>query len=173
MTSRSPVSAIGLALGLALAASSCGAEHPWPAPPAPPAGSALDPEVEEIARQRIQGLLDHPDDVQGRAELGMFYAAVVLRKSGTSFYFFPIYTHAQVLGPVSAELRKCQSGKSCFQIRRDDPVLYKQVRDLAKAGKALYKKIGWLCGPHAGGNTDANGATSVPPSTTATVFTSG
>lgn len=83
-------------------------------------------------------------ETHGKTVEGMYFASVAMRKGGVSFYFFPIYTHPKEVGPVPAELKKCMNGKSCFQIKKEDATVYRQLRDLLKKGKRHYRGLGWV-----------------------------
>ena len=73
----------------------------------------------------------------------MFFAAVAVRASSVALYFFPIYTHAKEF-KLPPEVKKCMSGKSCFQIKKPDPELFKQITAMVKKGAGIYRKIGWI-----------------------------
>ena len=75
---------------------------------------------------------------------GMYFASVAERKGATVLYFFPIYTHPKAFGGISADLKKCLEGKSCFHFQTLDPKLLAAVRDMVKAGLAIYRKDEWV-----------------------------
>ena len=83
-------------------------------------------------------------EAYGRKVDGMYFGSIVLRKNAVSLYFFPIYTHPQEFKDVSKELRKAMSGKSCFQIKKDDKKLLGDAQKMLLKGKKLYKKIDWI-----------------------------
>lgn len=75
---------------------------------------------------------------------GMFFASVVRQKNFIGFYYFPVYTHPEHLDVVHDPLKKCLKGKSCFHIKKDDPLLLDQIDQLLTKGKDFYKSIGFL-----------------------------
>jgi len=42
------------------------------------------------------------------------------------------------------ELRKCLKGKSCFNIKKADAKLFKQIGKMAKEGLKIYKQEKWV-----------------------------
>lgn len=75
---------------------------------------------------------------------GVFFAAAMVQKNFVGFYFFPIYTHPEFLEEVPAELKKCLKGKSCFHIKKNDPLLIEQIDETLKKGKEFYRKNGLI-----------------------------
>ena len=72
----------------------------------------------------------------------MYFASVAERKDATVLYFFPIYTHPKMFVGLSADLKKCLSGKSCFRFKTLEPKLLAAVRDMVNAGLSVYRKDG-------------------------------
>lgn len=83
-------------------------------------------------------------EAYGKTMEGIYFASAVPRQGKVSFYFFPIYTHPMEVGPVTPLLKKCQSGKSCFQISKSDPALLGEVEALLRKGLDHYKRIDWV-----------------------------
>ncbi len=81
--------------------------------------------------------------VYNKEHNGMFFASAVIQKNFVGFYFFPIYTHVKEFNNIPPELKKCLKGKSCFNIKKFDNVLEKQISDILKKGYEVYKKAGW------------------------------
>ena len=75
---------------------------------------------------------------------GMFFAAVMIQKGFVSLHYFPIYCNPKLIAEVPDNLKKLLKGKSCFNIKKDDPEIYKSIKTLIKSGKAFYKKQGWI-----------------------------
>ena len=75
---------------------------------------------------------------------GMYFASVAERKGATVLYFFPIYTHPKAFVGISADLKKSLKGKSCFHFKALEPKLAAAVRDMVKAGLAIYRKADWI-----------------------------
>ncbi len=70
---------------------------------------------------------------------GIYFASTMTRKDYTGFYFFPIYTHPEEFEDTPAELRKCLKGKSCFYIKKDDPIIFDQITAILDKGIQLYR----------------------------------
>ncbi len=83
-----------------------------------------------------------PVTMFGREFPNLFFASVQIQKNFVGLYFFPIYTNPDKFTDLPPELKKCLKGKSCFHIKKSDPVLMKQIADLLKKGAELYKKGG-------------------------------
>jgi hypothetical protein len=64
----------------------------------------------------------------------LFFAATSARKSYVSFYFFPIYMFPDLADELSADLKKRQQGKSCFNFQAPDKALFKELTELTKRG---------------------------------------
>jgi hypothetical protein len=56
----------------------------------------------------------------------------------------PAYGEDKLTDMFQPELLKCLKGKSCFHIKKDDPVLFKQMKESLKKGLEAYKKRGWV-----------------------------
>lgn len=74
----------------------------------------------------------------------MFFAAVIIQKGFTGFYFFPIYTHVKEFKKLPDNLKKCLKGKSCFHIKKNDKDLFASIKEIVKQGFDIYKKSGWV-----------------------------
>lgn len=82
--------------------------------------------------------------VAGRKMTEMCFSGVVIQKNFVGLYFFPIYTHPQSFTEIPDELRKCLKGKSCFNIKKADDKLFRQIEKMAKQGFKLYKQEKWI-----------------------------
>lgn len=51
-------------------------------------------------------------------------------KSYVSFHLFPVYEHPALLDEASEGLRGRMQGKSCFNFRRPEPVLFEELAAL-------------------------------------------
>ena len=83
-------------------------------------------------------------EAMGKERNEMFFAGLMPKKGYIGFYFMPIYTHPAEFTNVPAELKKCLKGKSCFHIKKSDPVVASQVEQLLRKGYEVYKKEGWI-----------------------------
>ncbi len=80
----------------------------------------------------------------GRYDRPMFFAQVIARKNSASLHFFPIYMNEPLLAKVPAVLKKYLTGKTCFTITKDDPVIYSDVAILLGLGLKAYQDRGWV-----------------------------
>ena len=74
----------------------------------------------------------------------LFFASVKAQKNYVSFYLMPIYACPDLLDSASPALKKRMQGKSCFNFKTVDPVLFSELADLTEKGFERYKEKGWL-----------------------------
>lgn len=74
----------------------------------------------------------------------LFFGAVKLKKSYVAYHLMPVYVRPALLDGLSEDLRKRMQGKSCFNFRKPDPVLFAQLEDLTARGLADYAENGLL-----------------------------
>lgn len=73
-----------------------------------------------------------------------WFAGVRLGKQYVSFYLMPVYGNNALLDNAPDELKKRMQGKACFNFKAVDPVLFKALGKLTKAGYECFKKLGYL-----------------------------
>ncbi|MBK9088281.1 MAG: hypothetical protein IPL90_04220 [Holophagales bacterium] len=69
----------------------------------------------------------------------LFFGAVQVMKNYVSFHLFPVYMFPALLDGISGELKARMQGKSCFNFRAPDTVLFQELEALTKAGLARMK----------------------------------
>jgi hypothetical protein len=69
----------------------------------------------------------------------LFFAGVRTGKAYVSFYLMPAYASPELLKSMSAELKRRMQGKSCFNFKRVDEKLFKELTRLTKAGFARFQ----------------------------------
>jgi hypothetical protein len=74
----------------------------------------------------------------------MFFGAVRRGKNYISYYLMPVYYQPSLLDDMSPELKKRMQGKSCFNFKKPEPELFKELNQLTKRGFESYKKDGWV-----------------------------
>ncbi len=74
----------------------------------------------------------------------LFFGAVQVKKTYVSFHLMPVYVKPELLATVSPELCARMHGKSCFNFSATEPLLFKELAALAKAGYASYKEQGFV-----------------------------
>jgi hypothetical protein len=74
----------------------------------------------------------------------MFFGAVMMGKAYVSYHLMPLYACPELAKSVSAELKKRMQGKSCFNFRSPDDLLFAELGELSKAGLEKYRAKNWL-----------------------------
>jgi len=93
-------------------------------------------------------------DIEGRYHLDtahimknkkpLFFGAVRIGKSYVSYHLMPVYITPDLLKNISPELKKRMQGKSCFNFKTADPVLFAELAELTAAGITSYSNAGYL-----------------------------
>jgi hypothetical protein len=68
----------------------------------------------------------------------VFFAAAMLKKNYVSFYLMPIYIYPELLDSISPDLQKHMQGKSCFNFKKVDDILFEELADLTRRGFDRY-----------------------------------
>jgi hypothetical protein len=66
------------------------------------------------------------------------FGGVRLGKNYVSFYLMSVYASPELLKTMSPDLKKRMQGKSCFNFKAVDKELFKELRQLTKAGAAKF-----------------------------------
>lgn len=83
-------------------------------------------------------------EVNGKKKPEVYFAGALVQKGYVGFYFMPVYSEPGLKKILPQELLKCLKGKSCFYIKKQDPLLLSQIKDALKLGYEDYKKKGWV-----------------------------
>ena len=70
----------------------------------------------------------------------VFFGSAQIKKNYVSFYLMPVYMFPDLLKDISPELRKHMQGKSCFNFKKVEPDLFKELARLAQKGAERFKK---------------------------------
>ena len=62
----------------------------------------------------------------------LFFGSAQVKKNYVSFYLMPVYMYPELLQGISPELRKRMQGKSCFNFKKMEPELFKELSDLTR-----------------------------------------
>jgi hypothetical protein len=81
--------------------------------------------------------LDGPYSEKWKKEL--FFASAQIKKNYVSFYLMPVYMRPDLLNTISPELKKHMQGKSCFNFKKVEPELFKELTVLTKKGYECFK----------------------------------
>ena len=82
--------------------------------------------------------LDGPYSEKWKKEL--FFGSAQIKKNYVSFYLMPVYMYPELLKDISPELKKRMQGKSCFNFKRVEPDLFKELKALTNKGAEKFKK---------------------------------
>ena len=83
-------------------------------------------------------------EVAGRKFPELMLAALLIQKGYVAMHFFPLYIEQALKEKLSPELLKSLNGKSCFNLKKNDPELKVQVRQALEAGVHFYRSKGWV-----------------------------
>ena len=70
----------------------------------------------------------------------LFFGSVQIKKNYVSFYLMPVYMYPELLKDASPELKKRMQGKSCFNFKRVEPALFKELTALTRMGAEIFKE---------------------------------
>jgi hypothetical protein len=73
-----------------------------------------------------------------------FFGAVQVKKNYVSYHLMPVYVFPELLGGMSAALKKRMQGKSCFNFTTVDDKLFRDLAELTKGGFEQFKEAGLL-----------------------------
>lgn len=73
-----------------------------------------------------------------------YFGSVHIKKNYVSFYLMPVYVYPELLEGISQPLKKRMQGKSCFNFKKYDKALFKELEELTEKGFYRYKDSGWL-----------------------------
>ena len=82
--------------------------------------------------------LDGPYSKKWQKDL--FFASAQVKKNYVSFYLMPVYMYPELLNGISPELKKRMQGKSCFNFKKVEPKLFKELAELTKKGAEKLKQ---------------------------------
>ncbi len=75
---------------------------------------------------------------------GMYFASIVARKDMVSFYFLPMYYAQKEYDDIAPALLKRLKGKTCFNFRKEEQVVEKELNALLKRGTKVWKKLRYV-----------------------------
>ena len=70
-----------------------------------------------------------------------FFGAVQIKKAYVSFHLMPIYYHPELLNDISPLLIKKMQGKSCFNFKEVDNLLFAELNVLTQRCFELYQSL--------------------------------
>jgi hypothetical protein len=76
--------------------------------------------------------LDGPYSEKWKKEI--FFGSAQIKKNYVSFYLMPVYMYPDLLDDISPELKKHMQGKSCFNFKKVEPELFRELSELTRKG---------------------------------------
>ena len=70
----------------------------------------------------------------------LFFASTQIKKNYVSFYLMPVYMYPDLLKDISPELKKHMQGKSCFNFKKVEPELFKELTELTRISFSRFKQ---------------------------------
>ncbi len=72
------------------------------------------------------------------------FGGVEIRKNYVSAHLMPVYTNPELLESISDGLRKRMQGKSCFNFKKHDAILFDELEKLVATGIRQFRADGRL-----------------------------
>jgi hypothetical protein len=72
------------------------------------------------------------------------FGAAQIKKNYVSYYLMPLYMNTELQKRMSPELKARMQGKACFNFKKVDPVLFKELAQLTKESIEQFKKQGYM-----------------------------
>ena len=69
----------------------------------------------------------------------IFFGAAQIQKNYVSFYLMPVYMFPELLHDISPALKKHMQGKSCFNFKKVEPELFKELTQLTRLGVERFR----------------------------------
>jgi len=85
-----------------------------------------------VARDAVGDLMLQTPDVNPKTGDATFFAAVAVKKAYVAFHLMPLYYRPEILVDISPQLNKRRQGKTCFNFKRPDPVLFAELELLVE-----------------------------------------
>ena len=70
----------------------------------------------------------------------LFFGSAQIKKNYVSFYLMPVYMFPELLRRISPELKRHMQGKSCFNFKKIEPELFKELSALTRSGYEQFNK---------------------------------
>lgn len=82
--------------------------------------------------------------IAGRKRDQLWFVSALIQKGYVGFYYMPVYMNEPLRRLLPPDLLKCLKGKACFHIKKNDPVLMRQIEAALKTGYDDFAKKGWI-----------------------------
>jgi hypothetical protein len=70
----------------------------------------------------------------------LFFGAAQVKKNYVSFHLMPVYMYPELLKDISPELKKRMQGKSCFNFKKIESDLFRELASLTSKGAQKFKE---------------------------------
>lgn len=74
----------------------------------------------------------------------LFFGSVKINKNYVSYHLMPVYVFPELLTDISPKLKRRMQGKSCFNFRVTDQVLFDELATLTEASYQQYSAAGYI-----------------------------
>jgi hypothetical protein len=74
----------------------------------------------------------------------IFFGAAQIKKNYVSFHLMPIYASKELLDSLSPELRARMQGKACFNFKKVEPALFKELAAVTERGFEVFERGGYI-----------------------------
>src|SRR2546428_2346569 len=71
-------------------------------------------------------------------------AWVQIGKAYVSYHLMGVYGNAKLVSGMSKELKARMQGKTCFNFKRNDEALFKELEQITAQGLAAFRKAGYI-----------------------------
>ena len=75
---------------------------------------------------------------------GIYFASAVARRDMVSFYLFPLYYRLKEFTEMAPTTMKCLKGKTCFNFKKEEQVVERELDALLGRGAQIWKEIGYM-----------------------------
>jgi hypothetical protein len=82
--------------------------------------------------------LDGPYSEKWKKEV--FFGSAQIKKNYVSFYLMPVYMYPELLKDISPQLKKRMQGKSCFNFKKAEPALFKELAALTRQAAEKFQQ---------------------------------
>lgn len=83
-------------------------------------------------------------ETAGKKADEIYFASLIVQKGFVGFYFMPVYATDTIKQQLGPNLLKSLKGKSCFHIKKNNPVVTVQIKEALETGYQLYEAKGWV-----------------------------
>jgi hypothetical protein len=82
-------------------------------------------------------------EILGKSHPELLFVSLLIQKGYLGFYFFPIYIDQRLKDKIPPPLLSCLKGKTCFHLKKKDPLLLIQLEQVLQWGVDFYNSKGW------------------------------